>query len=190
MDAISAIRSRRAVRVFEDRPVDRSTIAAIIEDAAHAPFTPLSKDGTWLFVVIEGRERVASYGARALAFARENRPQSAGYEWTDRPGFSVFHGAPAAVIIAGREAVRVALEECTRAGQILEIAAHARGLGTCWVGSPMLWLGDPAVRRELDLPEAWRPFAAFAIGHPALSIVATTPVAERPPVRTIWHGSN
>lgn len=190
MDAISTIRSRRAVRAFEDRPVGRDTIAALIEDATHAPFTPLSKDGAWLFAVIEGQARVAACGDRALAYARAHSPQVKGYEWTERKDFSVFHGAAAVIVIAGREEVRVALEECTRAGQILEIAAHARGLGTCWVGSPMLWLSDAKVRQELGIPEGWCPYAAFALGHPAQAIVAATPPAPRPPVRTIWIDSN
>lgn len=186
MDAITAIRTRRAVRAFEDRVVDRELVEAIIDDAAHAPFTPLAKDGAWLFLVLSGRERVAEYGLRALAYARAHRPQASGYEWTERSEFSVFHGAPCVVIIAGREAMRVALEECTRAGQIFEIAAHARGLGSCWVGSPMLWLADPAVRGELGIPDGWRPYAAFALGHPAHERVAATPKAQRPPVQTLW----
>lgn len=186
MDAITAIRTRRAVRAFEDRGVDRDTIADVIADACHAPFTPLAREGAWLFTVLTGRERVASAGELALAHAVAHRPAGPGYEWTERPGFSVFHGAPAAIVISGREGFAGAREECTRAGQILEIAAHARGLGTCWVGSPMLWLIDPQTRAELRIPAGWCPQAAFAIGYPDAAKVIATPPAARPPVETIW----
>lgn len=186
MDAITAIRTRRAVRAFEDRQVERELLAAIIEDAAHAPFTPLAREGAWLFAVLEGRERIRDYGDRALAFARSNRPQGPGYEWTERPGFSVFHGASAIIIVAGREGFAGAREECTRAGQILEIAANARGLGTCWVGAPMLWLSDQDVRLKLGIPTGWMPQAVFAVGYPDRAAVAATPPASRPPVTTLW----
>jgi nitroreductase len=184
MDAITAIRSRRSVRAYKDKPVARSLIVALIEDAAHAPFTPIAKQGAWRFTVIEGKGRIEEMGLRALEFAREHRPQLRGYEWTERPGFSVFHGAPAALVISGRKALQVALEECTRAGQIFEIAARARGLGSCWVGAPMLWLLDPATRAELGIPEDWLPYAAFAFGYPAPGPLP--PPAERPPLQIDW----
>ena len=185
MDAIVAIRTRRSVRSFADRAVPRDLIAELIADAAHAPFTPIAKDGAWCFTVIEGRARIADYGARALEYARANRPQLRGYEWTERAGFSVFHGAPVVIIIAGREALPVALEECTRAGQLLDIAGNARGLGLCWVGAPDLWLRDSAVREELGVPEGWRPYTTFAVGYAAEGVAAAR--AERPPLLIDWR---
>ena len=187
MDAIAAIRTRRSVRAFLDKPLDRATIEALVDDAAHAPFTPIAQAGAWHFTVIMGHERVAEMGARALAFARDNRPQLRGYEWADRAGFSVFHGAPAAVVISGRLGLSVALEKCTRAGQLLAIAATARGVGACWIGSPMLWLREPATRAELGVPEGWIPYACFALGKPDFD-AAMPPRAQRPPLYIDWIG--
>ena len=187
MDAIAAIRTRRSVRAFLDTPLDRATVEALLGDAASAPFTPIAQSGAWHFTVIFGHERLAGMGARALAFARDNRPQLLGYEWTDRPGFSVFHGAPVAVVISGRLDLPVALEECTRSGQLLDIAANARGVGACWIGSPMLWLRDPATCAELGVPEGWMPYACFALGRPDLD-AATPPRAQRPPLDIAWIG--
>ena len=187
MDAIAAIRTRRSVRAFLDTPLDRATIEALIDDAAHAPFTPIAQSGAWHFSVIRGHELLVEMGARALAFAQDNRPQLRGYEWTDRPGFSVFHGAPAALVISGRLGLSVALEECTRAGQLLDIAANARGVGACWIGSPMLWLCEPATRAELGIPDGWLPYACFALGKPDLAAI-TPPPAQRPPLTVNWIG--
>ena len=102
MDAIETIRTRRSVRDYLPRAVPRDIIAAIIGDACRAPFTPVSLPEPWIFMVIEGVERIAAYGARALEFARLNRPQVHGYEWTDNPNFSVFYNAPAVVVISAR----------------------------------------------------------------------------------------
>ena len=71
------------------------------------------------------------------------------------------------IIICARSAFPLALEECTRAGQVLSLSAHARGLGSCWVGSPGMWLADPATRTELGIPDGLAPYAAFCLGHPA-----------------------
>ncbi len=55
-------------------------------------------------------------------------------------------------------------------------------LGTCWVGSPMLWLNTPEVRAELGIPSELTPVAVLCLGHPA-----TVPEAvPREPPRIIW----
>ncbi len=168
MDAIEAIHGRRSIRDYEDRAVERELIEAILWDAAQAPSTPVSGDTPWRFNVIEGRERIAGFGERAKAHARAHRPapDAPGYGWADRAEFIVFLGAPAVVIISGAAENSQAPAECVRAGQNLMISAHARGLGSCWVGAPMLWLADPDVRAELGMPDGWTPHAVFALGHP------------------------
>jgi len=164
MDAIEAIRTRRSIRRFREDPVARPLIEAVIADAAHAPWTPISVPEPWVFTVIEGADRIEKLGARALDHARRNRPQREGYGWLDDPAFSVFHGGPAGVFISGKQGNPLALEECTRAAQVLTIAATARGLGSCWVGSPNLWLSDPAVQEELGVPAGFVPFATVVLG--------------------------
>ena len=47
------------------------------------------------------------------------------------------------------------------------LSAHARGLGTCWVGSPMMWLRDPATRASLGIPTDYTPHAALTLGYPS-----------------------
>lgn len=182
MEAIEVIRTRRSVRDYLSRPVDRALIAEIVCDAAHAPWTPMSRPEPWVFNVIEGRERVAGYGERALRFARDNRADRDGYRWADDPAFSVFYNAPTVILITGRIGNPLALEECTRAGQLLTVAAHARGLGTCWVGSPNLWLADKGVQAELGIADGFEPLAAFTIGYPAQT--SQRPIDFEP--RIIW----
>ncbi len=185
MDAIEAIHGRRSIRDYEARAVERELIEQIVWDAVQAPSTPVSGEQPWLFNVVEGAERIAAYGERALAYAREHRPPGPGYTWTEREGFSVFFNAPVVVMISGRAANGQASQECVRAGQTLMIAAHARGLGTCWVGSPMLWLGDAAVRAELGIPDGFIPFAVFTLGHPR----ATPHGRPRAKPTILWSGA-
>ncbi|MGH6713134.1 MAG: nitroreductase family protein [Bradyrhizobium sp.] len=179
MDVIAAIHGRRSVRSYDPRPVARELIEAVIADAAQAP-PPFRGQVPWAFNVVEGVERIAAYGARAMDYARDHHPDGAGWDWLDRPGFKIFWDAPVVIIISGP------VGDCSRAGQNLMLSAHARGLGTCWVGSPMLWLGAPEVRAELKIPSALTPVAALCLGYPA-----TTPemVVREPPV-IVWGPEN
>jgi nitroreductase len=170
MDAVEAIRTRRSVRAYQSDSVPRDMINAIIDDAASAP-PAFAGQVPWSFSVFEGADKIARWGERALQFARDHRPDRPGWTWTERPDFEVFWGAPVVVIISGP------VGDCCRAGQNLMLSAHARGLGTCWVGSPMLWLGDPAVKAELGLPKDLEPVSAICLGYPK----KVTPAPASPP---------
>lgn len=168
MDAIEAIHTRRSIRSYEARAVERSLIEDILWDAAQAPTPPLSGSAPFFFVVIEGVNRVAACGLRALQYAKDNRKSGPGLDWVDKPGFSVFFNAPSVIVICGvSDAHSQSVQDCNRAGQNLMLSATARGLGTCWVGSPLQWLRDPATKKELGIPEEQEAFAAFTLGYAA-----------------------
>ena len=180
MDTITAIHTRRSIRAYEKRAVEREIIADILWDAAQAPTTPVS--GPFLFHVIEGAARIADLGERAKQYAREHRPDAAGYSWTDRADFKVFLGAPVVIVISGHAGNSQSVQDCNRAGQNLMLSAHARGLGSCWVGAPMLWLRRPETRKELGIAEAFEPFAAFTLGHAA----SVPPSRSRERPKIVW----
>jgi nitroreductase len=175
MDVIEAIHTRRSIRSYAPRPVERRLIEEVVWDAAQAP-PPFSGESPWTFNVIAGVERISAYGDEALQYARNNRPDGPGWEWTDRAGFQVFWGAPALIIISGR------VEDCCRAGQNLMLSAHARGLGTCWVGSPMLWLQTASAKAKLRIRPDSAPVSALCLGYPAA--IPDAPPRRRPSI--IW----
>jgi nitroreductase len=180
MDTITAIHTRRSIRDYEKRPVAREIVEEILWDAAQAPTTPVS--GPFLFHVIEGVGRIAELGERALQYARAHRPQSAGYAWVDRPDFKVFLDAPVVIVVSGQADNAESIQDCNRAGQNLLLSAHARGLGSCWVGSPMLWLRSAEGRKELGIEDAFMPFAAFTLGYAA----SIPPSRSRERPRIVW----
>jgi len=175
MDVIDAIHSRRSIRSYQSNLVDRDLIDSVIWDAAQAP-PPFSGQVPWTFNVIEGVERIAALGARAMDHARATRPNSSSRPWLDRPGFQIFWNAPVLILISGE------LEDCCRAAQNLMLSAHARGLGTCWVGSPLLWLRTEEVKAELQVPAALTPNVAMCLGN--ANAVPPISKRDRPPV--IW----
>jgi nitroreductase len=176
MDVLEAIHGRRSVRSYDPKPVERDLIESVILDAAQAP-PPMRGQNPATFNVIQGAQRIAAYGARAMDHARKHhRADEPGWDWLERPGFKIFWDAPVVIIISGP------VGDCCRAGQNLMLSAHARGLGTCWVGSPMLWLSTPEVRAELGIPSGLTPVAVFCLGYPAEAPEAS--IRERP--RIIW----
>ena len=159
MEVIEAIHGRRSVRSYDPKPVPRDLIESIILDAAQAP-PPFLGQNPLAFNVLQGVAHIATYGKRVMEYTREHRPDGSGWDWLDRAGFKIFWDAPVIVIISGP------VGDCNRAGQNLMLSAHARGLGTCWVGSPMLWLSAPEVRAELRIPADLSPVSVLCLGYP------------------------
>jgi nitroreductase len=181
MDAIEAIHGRRSIRDYQARPLERDLIEALIWDAAQAPPPALRFTHRCAFTVVEGAERLAGLGNDAKAYARSHRPATGG-AWLDDPAFKVFWNAPALILICAAQDQPETDWDAVRAAQNLMISAHARGLGACWVGSPMAWLRSAEGAAAVGVPDGFAPVAPMLVGYPAVTSPARQ--AERPQV--VW----
>lgn len=185
-----AVPARRSVRRFSDEPVPPQALAEAVADALTAPAphhsTPIR------FVRVTGSARTRLLDAMRADWERDLRADGHTGEVLARrlSRGDLLRTCPELVLpfvddAAGAhdypDARRAACEETmfTVAGgaavQSLLVALAARGLGSCWVGST-IFAADTA-RRELDLPETWRPLGAVAVGVPAEPV---PPRAPRP----------
>lgn len=75
----------------------------------------------------------------------------------------------------------MAVQSTAMAGQNLQLAADALGLGSCWMCAPLF--SPDVVRQVLNLPDDWQPQALVTIGYPA-----ETKSKQRFPVesRVLW----
>jgi F420 biosynthesis protein FbiB-like protein len=72
----------------------------------------------------------------------------------------------------------MAVQSVALACQNLLLAAHAHGLGACWMCAPLFV--PTLVREVLDLPVNWQPQALITVGYPAEEKVkARAPLASR-----------
>jgi nitroreductase len=167
MDTVEAIHGRRSVRSYQDRPVERELIEALVWDAAQAPPPSIHDLRRWAFVVVEGAAQLARMGEQAKAFARAALAPGPVPAWLDDAAFKVFWNAPALILICARRDIPDAAWDCCRAGQNLMLSAHARGLGSCWVGSPMAWLESAGGAATVGIPADFGPVAPIVVGYPA-----------------------
>ncbi len=65
----------------------------------------------------------------------------------------------------------MAVQSTALAAQNLLLAAHALGLGACWMCAPLFC--PDVVRQTLILPDDWQPQALLTIGYPAESKTKT-----------------
>lgn len=181
MELMEALRTRRAVRAYTDEQIDNDLIHELIDAAILAPSAMNLQP--WSFVVVSGSARLRALSDEAKHFAASNLPKGsplAGH-LADKE-FEIFHGAPALIIICATNDERQSDEDCCLAGQNLMLAAHARGLGTCWIGLSRPWLNETTVKKELGIPLALKPVAPIIVGR---ARALPTPTSRNEP-RIIW----
>ena len=185
MDLIEALYHRRAIRDFTAAPVERKTIDTLIDAAVQAP-NAMDKQ-RWAFVVVQDRALLAriSDEAKALTISMI-KPGSALGQFRDTLAaghFNIFYNAPVLVVVCGTEDDAFVEHDCALAAQNLMLAAHAQGLGTCWIGFAEAWLSQPAAKKELGIPLSYRPIAPIILGYPR--IVPPAPPRHRPDITWI-----
>jgi len=175
------LEGRRSVRRFEERPVPRELLERILRSACMAPSAHNRQP--WRFAVVSlGEMRRRLTDCMAAEFHRDLQadglPESE-VETRIARGVDRLLRAPGAVVLCSTMAEMdhyadprrdqaertMALQSASLAGGQLLLAAHAEGLGGCWMCGPLF--APQAVRDALDLPADWEPQALIVLGWPA-----------------------
>jgi len=183
MDLRDAIFGRRAVREFTTEQLQEATLRQLIEAAIQAPSAVNQQP--WLFTVVQNKGQLTRISDESKAYLLKTSPLALASHHFQHilsdPKFDIFYGAPALIVISAAES-SWAVEDCALAAQNLMLAAHAAGLGTCWIGFAESWLRTPAGRSLLKLSETDVPVAPIIVGHPK----STPPAVARRPARIDW----
>lgn len=177
----SLVKDRRSIRRFKSAPVAESVLKRILAAGIYAPSAHNRQP--WRFVVLpalEARKRLARrMGERLREDLERDGLEPAEIERDVERSFARIRGAPVAVVVcmdqetmdeypdpARRHAeFLMGVQGVAMAGQNILLAAHAEGLGGCWICAP-LFVPD-LVRDELGLPQSWSPQGLILLGYPA-----------------------
>ncbi|MFV0892377.1 nitroreductase family protein [Pseudomonas kurunegalensis] len=167
MNIYEAIRERRSTREFTTEPVEQHLIVRLIEAAVQAPSAVNLQP--WVFTVVRDEvllQQISSDAKKYLAKnCGEQMPESL-QAMLDNERFQIFYHAPALIVIAAKTASAWAVEDCALAAQNLMLAAHAEGLGSCWIGLAQRYLATPAGKQALHLPDECATVAPVIVGYP------------------------
>ncbi len=156
MEFFEVIAKRHSVRKFEDRPVEREVIDAVLNAAQTAPSSKNCRSTA--FMVIEDRDTIA-----AISEMRDF-------------GSAFVRNAPAVVVVMGDETkTDLWVDNCAISATFVQLAATAMDLGSCWVhvnGRPRsredASLGDAEtyLKNLLGVKDGMRILCVIALGYP------------------------
>lgn len=195
---IELARTRRSIRRYTPEPVAPALIETLLEAANWAPSAHNRQP--WRFCVVQSAATKATLSAHmAEAWRSDLAGDGADLSEIERRiaiSQARLTGAPVLIVpcvtleemdsypdlVRSQAEWTMAVQSVALACQNLLLAAHAAGLGACWMCAPLF---VPAlVRQVLALPDAWQPQAILTLGYPAEVRTRTrAPLAER----VVWR---
>jgi len=169
------LRSRRSIRWFKEKAVDRKTLEKLIRCARYAPTASNAQTLHW--TVIEGRERLEPLSRETIKWMErviETQPDSpaAGYFRPVVAGWQngsdgILRTARTLVVASAPRENANGLVDLSIALAYLELAALPLGLGTCWAGLLRgAMLAKPELVESMGLPDGHTWFYPMMIGYP------------------------
>lgn len=144
MDALEALKTRRSIRKYKPDPVPRKLLEEVLDCARLA--ATARNEQPWEFVVVGDagmRGRIAELAEYGKFIAT----------------------SPICVVVLCKD-TKYYLEDGSAAIQNLLVAAHALGLGSCWVAGDKKPYADQ-IRQLTGAPAGCRLVGLVALGFPA-----------------------
>jgi len=179
-DLHTFLRTRRSIRRFKADPVPDSVIENILTTATFAPSAHHRQP--WKFAVVTNsfvKTKLAD--AMAIEFQRDLEADALSPDEIEKKvanSRSRIINAPVVIMLCvdmtdmdiypdekrNTAEYIMATQSAANAGMQVLLAAHAEGLGSVWVCSPLFV--PNVVQKTLDLPETWEPQAMYFLGYP------------------------
>jgi coenzyme F420-0:L-glutamate ligase / coenzyme F420-1:gamma-L-glutamate ligase len=178
--AHALLRGRRSIRYYGPDLPPAEVLDRIFTSAAMAPSAHNRQP--WRYVVVtdaRSKERLAE--VMSVRLAADRRRDGDDEEAIQRDvirSLDRIIGAPVLIVVAmtlkemdtypdesrARAEHLMAVQSTAMATQNLLLAAHAEGLGACWMCAPLFCPSE--VRHVLHVPEDWLPQGLITVGYP------------------------
>ncbi len=169
MDTLEAIRTRRSIRKYLDRPVPEELIRKTLAAAMQAPSA--RNQQPWHFLVIDDRAILAKIAALM-------------------PNAAMAASAPAAILVCADLELEISegywVLDCAAAAENMLLAAHALGLGAVWCGVYPRQPRMEGLRKLFALPENVVAHSLVVLGFAAEQVPATDRFRPERVCRNRW----
>jgi nitroreductase/NAD-dependent dihydropyrimidine dehydrogenase PreA subunit len=190
--AIQFLRSRRSIRMFKDKAIEKDRLKQLIEIGRYAPTASNSQLVEW--TVFTDKEKIHEIAGMVIGWMKgilEKDPQPAYAPYMpilagawDMGFDAVLRSAPGLIIASAPKEATNGLVDVTLALSYLELAAPSFGLGTCWAGLLHgAMLSHSPIREAVGITDNTPHHYPMMIGHPKVRYFR---LPERKDPRIVW----
>ncbi len=150
MDAIETIKNRRSIRSFSSKAISEQQVLELVDAARHAPSA--GNIQPWEFIIVTEQQKKRQLVAAALNQTFIEEAPVVIVVCADPTRSSQGYGS--------RGMNLYSIQDTAAATENILLAAHAMGLGTCWIGA----FREAPVKEALKIPAHIRPVAMIPVG--------------------------
>jgi nitroreductase len=155
------VKSRRSIRKYQNKPVEREKIVQCIEAARLAPSAENVQP--WRFIILDDSEVLKQFSTHAFSGIYSPTRFAA--------------KAPVIIVILAKldvlanrigkqiQGIHFYLLDIGIAGEHFVLQAQELGLGTCWIG----WFNIKKIRKFLQVPRGYKIVSLISMGYPDAS---------------------
>lgn len=159
---ISDLVTRRSVRAFRSEPIPQEVLEQILEAGTYAP-TGMGRQSPIILAVTnrELRDRLSAMNAKIMGI--EGDP---------------FYGAPVVLVVLADQQVATHVYDGTLVMGNLMLAAHALGVGSCWIHRAKEEFQSPegkAILKDLGIQGAYEGIGHCILGYPEGTVPQAAP---------------
>ncbi len=159
MNFLQLVQSRRSVRRFLDKAVDRNLILQCVEAARFAPSAENVQP--WRFLILDDSEIKQKFCEQNFTGLYRVT------KWAEKAPVIVVLLAQRDILAnrIGKQitGIQYYLIDMGIAGEHFCLQAAELGLGTCWIG----WFSPAKACKSLQIPRKYKAVALLALGYPA-----------------------
>jgi len=145
VDILTLLKSRRSIRIYQDKPIPQDLLLQILEAGRWAPTGANLQP--WHFIVVTDAETRKRIGEVARFFFIK---------------FSHVEKAPVVLVLGfDTRKGKYGRYDATLAGGNMMTIATSLGLGTCWIGA----FDEPKVKEILEIPKNIEVIGLITLGY-------------------------
>jgi len=160
-EIIKAIKQRRSVREYEDKPVEKEKINQILEAGMWGPSA--KNEQKWHFTAIKNKEIMRKVTEMMVEKAFNQYPKLK--EKAKTMEDPVLYNAPLYVVITTPEDYKWADIDGAIAAHDMILAAHSLGLGSCYIGMVRALKDDEEFKKLLQVPDSHKIIITMVFGY-------------------------
>lgn len=168
-ETINNLKTRRSIRKFKDKQISDEDLQAILEAGTYAP-TALGMQSPKI-IVIQNPETIKEFSDWNRSYYPIDVPDD----------LDPFYGAKTILIVLANGKMPTFVEDGASVITTLVNAAHAVGVGSCWIHRAREEFSSEkgkALLKEWGIPEKYEGVGHIALGYPDMDLPKPRPRKE------------
>ena len=162
-ETIKTIKERRAIRSYQDKPIEKEKIEQILDAGLWAPSARNLQP--WKFIIVANKDLIKETAKRVQDKVINDPKYSFVKERAEIKEDAIFYSAPLVIFVLGDKENHWSTIDCSLAMQNMMLAAHSLGIASCPIGMSRHLKDEKDLIEKLGFDKNYELVLALTFGY-------------------------